>query len=202
MYPAERKVFQMGITPAKALIVTAPSGSGKTTLVRHLMEVFPQLAFSVSATTRARRPHEKDGVDYYFLSRTEFRAKIDRKEFLEWEEVYPNTYYGTLKSEVERIAALGQVVVFDVDVKGAANIKNYFGNNALSLFIMAPSLEVLEQRLKNRATESEKTLQARLDRAREEFAWKDRFDAVIINDDLAKACREAESLVNRFLDTD
>ncbi len=184
----------------KAVIFSAPSGSGKTTIVRHLLKVIPGLEFSISACTRDRRGRtEQDGKDYYFLSVDEFKQKIDNGEFIEWEEVYPGNYYGTLKSEIARIWQAGKAVIFDVDVKGGVNLKNYFKEKALAVFVKVPSLEVLAERLRARGTEDEKSLSERLYKAQFELQFEDRFDATIVNDDLQKALQEAEKLVREFL---
>ncbi len=184
----------------KAVIFSAPSGSGKTTIVRHLLKVIPGLEFSISACTRDRRGRtEQDGKDYYFLSVDEFKQKIDNGEFIEWEEVYPGNYYGTLKSEIARIWQAGKAVIFDVDVKGGVNLKNYFKEKALAVFVKVPSLEVLAERLRARGTEDEESLSERLYKAQFELQFEDRFDATIVNDDLQKALQEAEKLVREFL---
>ncbi len=184
----------------KAVIFSAPSGSGKTTIVRHLLKVIPGLEFSISACTRDKRGRtEQDGKDYYFLSVDEFKQKIDNGEFIEWEEVYPGNYYGTLKSEIARIWQAGKAVIFDVDVKGGVNLKNYFKEKALAVFVKVPSLEVLAERLRARGTEDEESLSERLYKAQFELQFEDRFDATIVNDDLQKALQEAEKLVREFL---
>ncbi len=186
----------------RLIIVTAPSGSGKTTIVHHLLQTFDELAFSVSATTRPPRPHEKEGVDYYFLDPEDFQQKIREGAFLEWQEVYAGKYYGTLKSEVERWWAQGKSIIFDVDVKGALNIKQSSPDNSLSIFIRPPSLTVLEERLRKRRTESPESIRIRLDHAREEMRFESRFDRVIINEDLPIALQEATLLVATFLGLD
>jgi guanylate kinase len=188
------------MSEGKAFIFAAPSGSGKTTIVKHLVEIFPQLGFSISACTRDRRGrNEVHGRDYYFLSQEEFRQKIREEAFVEWEEVYEGNYYGTLKQEIERVWALGKHVIFDVDVKGALNLKNYFGSKALAVFVKVPSLETLKSRLDDRGTESEESLSRRLYKAEFEMGFAEKFDVVLLNDDLAKAKREAEQLVLAFL---
>lgn len=189
----------MNRTRGKCVIVSAPSGSGKTTIVKHLLKAMPDLQFSVSATSRPPRADERHGKDYYFLSADAFRKKISESAFLEWEEVYAGRYYGTLKSEVERIRYSGGHVIFDLDVVGGDNLKKYFGDEALSVFIRPPSIAELEKRLRNRSTESEETLKIRLDKAAEELTYSDRFDCVIVNDNLNTACREAEEKVASFL---
>ncbi|MFN3874639.1 MAG: guanylate kinase [Flavobacteriales bacterium] len=184
----------------KAIIVSAPSGAGKTTIVRHLMGRGLGLAFSVSATTRPKRPGEEDGRDYWFLRESEFRRRIAAGDFLEWEEVYPGRFYGTLREEVRRIQAAGMHPVFDVDVEGALNLKREFGTDALALFIAPPSIEDLERRLRARGTESEESLARRVGKAAHELTYAPRFDRTVVNDDLPAACAEAETLVRRFLE--
>jgi len=183
----------------KLLIVSAPSGAGKTTIVKELLNVIPNLKFSVSATSRSKRDNETDGKDYYYLSVSEFKNKIKNDEFLEWEEVYKNQFYGTFKSEIERIWHDGNHVVFDVDVQGGLNIKKQYKKKSLSIFIMPPSLKVLENRLKARQTESKKTLKARTLKARQEIMQFSNFDKVIVNDDLKSAFNEAKKMVSEFL---
>lgn len=183
----------------KALIFSAPSGSGKTTLVHHLLEHNPTLGFSISASTRDRRGRtEADGKDYYFLTPEEFKKRIDRDEFVEWEEVYPGNFYGTLKSEVERIWAAGKDVIFDVDVKGGINLKKYFGKGGLAVFVKVPSLAVLEERLRKRSTESSNSMSQRLFKAKFELEFQDKFDKVLVNEDLARSCAEAQRLYDEF----
>jgi guanylate kinase len=184
----------------KLLVFTAPSGAGKTTIVRHLLDCFPFLGFSVSATTRQKRAHEEDGVDYYFLDQDTFREKINIGEFAEFEEVYAGQYYGTLKSEIERIWSMDKVVVFDIDVKGASRLKEIYGDDCYVIFIKPPSLQALIDRLKKRKTESEASLRKRVARSRKELSFEGRFDAVIVNDLLEVALKEAEVLVKDFLD--
>lgn len=184
----------------KVLIFSAPSGSGKSTVVNHLLGLHPEIEFSVSATSRAPRGQEKDGVEYYFLETDEFRRRIAADEFVEYEEVYPGRFYGTLKSEVERIWAKGHVIIFDVDVKGGVNLKKYFGDNALSVFIQAPSVEELRRRLVLRGTDSEEDIEKRVAKAAEEMTYAGKFDYVLVNDDLQTALKEAETVVDKFLD--
>ena len=184
----------------KVLIFTAPSGSGKTTIVRHLLEKFDFLGFSVSATTRDKRPHEVDGKDYYFISKDDFSKKIKNKDFIEWEEVYQDQYYGTLKSEVNRVWDEGKHIVFDIEVKGATNIKKIYKDQALAVFIRVPTLQELVRRLKSRKTESEASLKKRIKRIKKELTFEKSFDAVLINDDLEKTLHEAEQLVMNFLE--
>jgi guanylate kinase len=183
----------------KILIFSSPSGAGKTTIVHHLLETFPALAFSVSATTRPQRPHEVDGKDYHFLTPEAFRRKIDEGAFIEWEEVYENTYYGTLRSEVERLLDEGKHVVFDVDVKGALNIKKQFGDRALAVFVMPPSVEELEKRLRHRSTDPEESIRERVAKARIEMSYADKFDVILINDILEETLRKAEGIVKNFI---
>jgi len=183
----------------KLIIFSAPSGAGKTTIVHQLLASRSDLEFSVSACSRAKRENEKDGVDYYFITAEEFRSRIDKDEFLEWQEVYENSYYGTLKSEVERIWAKGKHVIFDVDVVGGLNIKKYGQENALAIFVMPPSIEELEERLKRRSTETPEALRKRVDKAKYELTFADKFDKIIVNEDLEKAVEEAKSTVQKFL---
>lgn len=182
----------------KAVIFSAPSGSGKSTIVSHILKLHPELKFSVSAASRAPRGDEKNGVAYWFISADEFRKRIADNEFVEYEEVYPGSFYGTLKSEVERIWDNGDAIIFDVDVKGGVNLKKYFGNRALSVFIQAPSVEVLRQRLVSRATDSPEAIERRVAKAAEEMTYADKFDHIIVNDDLQKAYADAERLVSDF----
>lgn len=183
----------------KLIVVSAPSGSGKTTLVKHLLATIPRLAFSVSATSRKIREGEQDGRDYYFLTPEEFRTRAERGDFLEWEEVYPGLCYGTLKSEVERLTKQGFSVVFDVDVVGGLNIKKHYGEDALAIFVMAPSVEALEQRLRARSTDSEESLQQRISKAAHEMTFAARFDRIVVNDDLVTAKAAIISIVNDFI---
>jgi guanylate kinase len=186
-------------THGKLVIFSAPSGAGKTTIVHHLLNVIPQLEFSVSATSRAPRGDEQHGVDYYFLSADEFRKRVAAGEFIEHEEVYPDQFYGTLLSEVERIWRKGHHVIFDVDVKGGLNLKKQFGDAALSIFVRPPSVEALEQRLRHRATEPEEKIRMRITKATHELSFEPQFDRCIVNDELQRALAEAESLVRNFL---
>lgn len=185
----------------KLIIVSAPSGSGKSTIVRWLMEQHPELKlyFSVSCTSRQPRGTEQDGVDYFFLQPDEFRQKIANGEFLEYEEVYTDRFYGTLKAQVERQREAGQNVVFDVDVKGGVNIKRYYGNEAMSLFIQPPSVEELRRRLEGRATDTPEAIQQRLDKAEYELTFAPKFDHIVVNDDLETAKQEALRLLKDFL---
>jgi guanylate kinase len=183
----------------KVLIFSAPSGSGKSTIVNHILGLHPEIEFSVSATSRAPRGEEKDGVEYFFYSADIFRLLVRDDKFVEYEEVYPDRFYGTLKAEVNRIWARGHVIIFDVDVKGGVNLKKYFGDQALSVFIQAPSVEVLRERLVNRGTDSAEDIEKRVAKAAEEMTYAPKFDKVLINDDLATAFSEAEAMVDGFL---
>ncbi len=193
--------MEQAIAHSKKLIIfTAPSGAGKTTLVRHLLSRMPgQLAFSVSATTRERRAKETEGKDYYFLGETEFKRRVDAGLFLEYEEVYKGTIYGTLRSEVDRIWQEGKIVMFDVDVKGATNIKAQYPENSLAIFVKPPSIEALEQRLKLRKSESEESLRKRIARAKMEMEYEDNFDVTLVNDVLSVAKDAALAIVESFL---
>ncbi|MBO4776933.1 MAG: guanylate kinase [Bacteroidales bacterium] len=183
----------------KMIILSAPSGSGKSTIINYLLHKGFPLEFSVSATTRAPRGTEKNGVEYYFYSVDEFKEKIKNGDFVEFEEVYENRFYGTLKSECERIWANGNVIVFDVDVAGGMRLKKLFGDKALSLFIQAPSVEVLRQRLEGRKTDSAEEIEKRISKAAYEMQFADKFDAIVVNDELQKACETAEHLLQDFL---
>ena len=183
----------------KVVIFSAPSGAGKTTFVRYLLRQGLPLEFSISACSRTPRGNEVDGKDYHFLSPQAFKQKIAEDAFLEWEEVYDNMFYGTLKSEVDRIWANGQQVIFDVDVVGGLNIKKQFGEQALSVFVAPPSMDALRSRLENRGTETSESLEKRLSKAEEELAQQNAFDLVIVNDDLEAACQETLQKVNAFL---
>ena len=186
----------------KVLIFSAPSGSGKSTIVNHILGLHPEIEFSVSATSRAPRGEEKDGVEYFFYSADIFRLLVRDDKFVEYEEVYPDRFYGTLKAEVNRIWARGHVIIFDVDVKGGVNLKKYFGAQALSVFIQAPSVEVLRDRLVKRGTDSAEDIEKRVAKAAEEMTYAPKFDKVLINDDLATAFAEAEAMVDTFLTDD
>ncbi len=184
----------------KIIIVTAPSGAGKTSIVHYLLQKYPtQLGFSISAATRSPRANEKNGEDYYFMSETEFNQKINNNEFIEWEMVYEGKYYGTLKTEIERLWSLGITPMLDIDVKGAIHVQEQFKNNSLSIFIEPPSIEALKQRLQKRGTETEESLQARLDKVSYELSFKNHFNTTIINDSLDDAREKTEAIVLDFL---
>jgi len=185
--------------PGKALIFSAPSGSGKTTIVRHLLASNPDLGFSISASTRDKRGRtESHGKDYYFLSPEEFKKKIDEDAFIEWEEVYEGNFYGTLKSEIDRIWNEGHNVIFDVDVQGGLNLKKYFGDRALAVFVKVPSVDVLKERLRDRGTESEESLSRRLFKANFEMSFANKFDVVLVNEELQRSLKEAQDLYEDF----
>lgn len=183
----------------KLFIFSAPSGAGKTTIVKELLNIFPFLEFSISATNREMRCGEKNGKDYYFISTEMFSEKIINKEFLEWEEVYPNQYYGTLKAELERIWSKGNHIIFDVDVIGGLNIKNAYPQNSLSVFIMPPSMEILAERLKNRSTENEESIKKRLNKTQYEMSFSEKFDVILVNDNLPKVIEKAKNLIQNFI---
>jgi guanylate kinase len=183
----------------RSVIVSAPSGAGKTTIVHHLLRRLPVLEFSVSATNRAMRANEENGRDYWFLSTEAFEAKIAAGEFVEWEEVYPGRFYGTLRAELDAIWERGRCAVFDVDVKGGTRLKDILGNSALGMFIAPPSIDALGERLLARGTESPESLRTRLDKADLELGFAPRFDITVVNDDLLRACLEAEAHVEQFL---
>lgn len=183
----------------KLIIFSAPSGAGKTTIVQHLLKVFPPLEFSVSACSRPIRKGETHGVDYYFLSVEEFKQKIANNEFVEWEEVYKNNFYGTLKTEIERIWKKGSPIIFDMDVVGGLNLKKQFGDLALAIFVMPPSIEHLEARLRSRETETPESIARRIGKAENELQTAEMFDKIILNDKLENAFEEAEKVVADFL---
>lgn len=183
----------------KCIIFSAPSGAGKTTIVRHLLKQNLGLEFSVSACSRSPRKNERDGVDYHFFSVEEFRSKIESDDFVEWEEVYAGMFYGTLKSEIERIWSEGKAVIFDVDVEGGINLKKQFGDQALAVFVEPPSIEVLEERLRSRSTDPEEKIRIRLAKAKQEMTRAIYFDRTLRNDDLERACDEAVEVVREFL---
>lgn len=183
----------------KVIIFSAPSGSGKTTLVKHCLSIFPSLEFSISATTRTPREGEINGKDYHFLTPEEFKTKIKNEDFIEYEEVYTDKFYGTLKSEIERIWENKKVVIFDVDVVGGVNLKKIFGHQALSIFIAPPSIEELENRLIKRNTDSLDTIKTRVEKAKEELTYQDKFDQILVNDNLDKAKNEIEDIIKNFI---
>lgn len=189
------KIFE-----GKMFIFTAPSGAGKTTIVRHLLDKYTFLDFSISATTRNKRPHEQYKVDYHFMTVEEFKENVAKGAFIEWEEVYENQFYGTLKSEVERIWSNKKHLVFDIDVKGAQNIKQFFGDKCMSVFVRPPSVEVLIERLVNRNTETPESLQKRISKVRREMEYENTFDVVLVNDLLEVAFVEAEHIVETFIE--
>lgn len=183
----------------KVIIFSAPSGSGKSTIVSHILKLHPEMEFSVSATSREPRGQERNGIEYHFFTADEFRKMIAEDKFVEYEEVYAGSFYGTLKSEVQRIWDKGHVIIFDVDVKGGVNLKKYFGDKALSVFIQAPSVEELRKRLVARGTDSAEAIAKRVAKASEEMTYADKFDYILVNDDLQKAYAEAEKVVDDFL---
>ena len=184
----------------KMIIFSAPSGSGKTTLVRHILKTFPQhIDFSISATSRPKRGIEVNGKDYHYLSVEDFKAKVENNEFLEWEEVYAGTHYGTLREEVDRIWATGKAVIFDIDVEGGLNLKSQFKENALGVFVMPPSIKILEERLHSRSTDNKESIARRIAKAEKELKTAELFDVFILNENLEEACAKAEELVSDFL---
>lgn len=183
----------------KLIIITAPSGSGKTSITQLLISKYPKLAFSVSATTRSPRGEEKNGVEYYFMSIDEFRKKIDQKSFIEWEMVYEGKYYGTLKSELERMWIAGKIPMLDIDVHGAIHVQEKFEGDCLSIFIQPPSVTELKRRLESRGTETAESLATRVNKASYEMSFSHQFNKTILNDDLEKACAETEQVIKDFL---
>lgn len=183
----------------KLIIITAPSGAGKTSITKYLLEKYPFLSFSISATTRKKRGREVNGVDYYYLEQDDFNQKITQNEFIEWEMVYEGLYYGTLKTELDRIWNAGKIPMLDIDVKGAIHVQKQFPANSLSLFIEPPSVDALKIRLASRGTETEESLQTRVSKAAYELSFKHHFNKVILNDDLQKACEETEKVIKNFL---
>lgn len=183
----------------KVVVLVAPSGSGKSSIAKHLLASIDKLVFSVSATTRPPRKDEVDGKEYYFISKDEFNKRIEQGDFLEWEEFYGGKRYGTLKSAVEEKLNSGYFCLLDIEIEGAMNVKQMYGDDCLAIFVKPPSLEVLEQRLRDRQTETEQTLRERLDRAEREITYQDKFDVVVINDKLEKAQKEAEEIIRSFM---
>ena len=186
--------------PGKLIIFSAPSGSGKSTIINYLLTQNLNLAFSISATSRAPRGEEKNGVEYYFLTPDEFRRRISAGDFLEYEEVYTDKFYGTLKSEVERLTSAGKNVIFDVDVVGGVNIKRFYGERALSIFIQPPGIEELRRRLTSRATDAPEVIESRLAKAEYEMGFAPKFDRIVVNDDLSTAEKEVLQIIKKFLD--
>ncbi len=186
---------------SKLIILTAPSGAGKTTIVRHLLNTIPELAFSISATTRERRPNEVEGEDYYYIGVAEFKKLIAEDAFAEWQQVYPDQFYGTLRREMDRIWAEGKHIVFDIDVKGAVNLKNAYPDQSLAIFVKPPSKAALFERLRQRKTENEESLRKRLAKAEEELTFENKFDHILVNDVLEDALDEAQVVVRRFIHT-
>ncbi|MEO6837387.1 MAG: guanylate kinase [Ginsengibacter sp.] len=183
----------------KIILITAPSGSGKTSIVKHLMKKFPALSFSVSATTRSPRKNEKEGKDYYFVSEDDFKVKIHNKEFLEWEMVYEGKYYGTLKSDIERIWKEKKVPVLDIDVQGAIHVQQQYPVNTIAIFVQAPSTDELKRRLQLRGSETEESLQARLNKSTYEMTFKNQFENIIVNETFEDACKETGKIIAKFL---
>ena len=184
----------------KIIIITAPSGAGKTSITKHLLKTFPdKLSFSISAATRKPRSYEKNGADYYFITTEEFQQRIQKNEFVEWEMVYEGKYYGTLKKELERIWNENKIPLLDVDVKGGIHVQQQYPDSSLSLFIEPPSIDELKKRLQSRGTESDESLRARVNKATYELSFHDQFNKIIVNDDLEKACKEAESYIRSFI---
>lgn len=183
----------------KLIIFSAPSGAGKTTIVHHILKHYPNIKFSVSATTRALRGEEQHGKDYYFVSKEDFLHKVAKHEFVEFEEVYSGTFYGTLKSEIERIWNQGNHVIFDLDVEGGLRLKKKYGEHAIAIFVQPPSLDVLKERLRGRGTDSEEKLRERILKAEKELSYASKFDVILHNDDLTTACTQAEKLIADFL---
>ena len=183
----------------RVIIITAPSGAGKTSITHYLLKSIPQISFSISATTRQPRDYEKDKVDYYFIAQEEFKNKIQHEEFVEWEMVYEGKYYGTLKSELQRIWNIKKVPLLDIDVKGAIHVQQQYPETCLSIFVEPPSVEELKKRLESRGTETNESLQARINKASFEISFKHSFTKVIVNDQLERACKEAGDIVKKFI---
>lgn len=196
MHPA---CFSLHMATGKIIIITAPSGAGKTSITRFLLNKYPLLSFSISAATRLPRGEEKDGVDYHFMSPEQFQQHIKNNEFVEWEMVYEGKYYGTLKSELQRIWEQGETPMLDIDVKGAIHVQQQYPTESLTIFIEPPSVEELKKRLESRGTETEESILTRVNKASYEISFKSSFDKVIVNDDLDKACVEAETVIKEFL---
>jgi guanylate kinase len=187
----------------KAIIFCAPSGSGKTTIVKHLLGKYSNLGFSISACTRDKRGrNEENGKDYYFLNIHDFKERIDRDEFAEWQEVYPGAYYGTLKTEIQRLWDEGKIVIFDVDVKGGMNLKNYFGEDALAIYVKVPSMEELERRLRSRGTDDEDSISRRIYKMKFEMEFQNKFDVVLLNDTVEHSWQKAEELYEKFVENE
>jgi len=191
--------IEISMSSGKVIIFSAPSGAGKSTVVQHLLKKYSTLEFSVSATSRKPRGQERDGIEYFFMSPEEFKSRIDNGEFVEYEEVYSGFYYGTLKSEVERIWEKGNTIVFDIDVKGGVNLKKLYGDNALAIFVCPPSIEVLRERLIGRGTDSPEAIEKRVAKAEYEMTFADNFDKILVNNDLEKCLSEAEATIDKFL---
>ena len=190
----------MAIYQDKIIVITAPSGAGKTSITRYLLKKFPQLSFSVSAATRQARSYERNGVDYYFLGLDDFKQKIQNNEFIEWEMVYEGKYYGTLKSELQRLWDSDQCPLLDIDVKGAIHVQRQYPDTSLTIFIEPPSVDELKRRLESRGTETSESIQARVNKAAYEISFKEHFDRIIINDDFEKACTKAAEIIKEFLE--
>ncbi len=193
------QILFMPAAHKKIIIITAPSGAGKTSITHYLLDKYPNLSFSISAATRKPRGKEQDGVDYYFISEAEFRNKIDENVFVEWEIVYEGKYYGTLKTELERIWNQGKTPVLDIDVKGAIHVQQQFAGDCLSIFIEPPSIDELKKRLSGRGSETPESLATRINKASYEISFKHHFNLTIVNDELSKACEEAEKAILQFL---
>ncbi len=193
------QILFMPAAHKKIIIITAPSGAGKTSITHYLLDKYPNLSFSISAATRKPRGKEQDGVDYYFISEAEFRNKIDENAFVEWEIVYEGKYYGTLKTELERIWNQGKTPVLDIDVKGAIHVQQQFAGDCLSIFIEPPSIDELKKRLSGRGSETPESLATRINKASYEISFKHHFNLTIVNDELSKACEEAEKAILQFL---